>query len=151
MENILNLQVFHLANRNLTRKCVTGFPNGKQEVSQIGNTKQILVFSSPYSRGRDLYHLKSAGMAYFENQLHTFWSSSCLPNGKLAHLECYPLGKKSFYCSPNGNRVLYTRRPMVKTFQGVLPLVDKYKNDKKCICPPLVEHVYSCNHFIFSR
>ena len=69
MENILNLQVFHLANRNLTRKCVTGFQNGKQEVSQIGNTILILVLSSPYSGGggwgggEDLSYLKSASMA----------------------------------------------------------------------------------------
>ena len=62
MGNILDVQVCHLENRNLTRKCVTGFPNGKQEVSQIGNTRLILVLSSPYSRGEDLYHLKSADM-----------------------------------------------------------------------------------------
>ena len=53
-----------MGNRNLTRKCVTGFPNGKREVSQLGNTRLILVFSQPYSGGRgDVSHLKSADMA----------------------------------------------------------------------------------------
>ena len=63
MGNILDVHLFHLADRNLTKKCVTGFPNGKQEVSQIGNTRLILMLSSPYSGGGDFSHLKSAGMA----------------------------------------------------------------------------------------
>ena len=64
MGNILDVQVFHLENKNLTRKCVTGFQNGKQGVFQIGNTILILVLSSAYSRGwEDLSNFKSAGMA----------------------------------------------------------------------------------------
>ena len=59
MGHILDMQLIHLENRNLIRKCVTGFPNGKQAVSQMGNTRLILVLSEPYSGG----DLKSADMA----------------------------------------------------------------------------------------
>ena len=30
---------------------------------------------------------------------------------------------------------------MVKHFQGVLPVIDKYENNKRCICNPMVVHV----------
>ena len=48
------------------------------------------------------------------------------------------------------NTVLFSRllgyiksicRPMVKQFQGEIPLIDKYENDMKCICGHMVEHV----------
>ena len=30
---------------------------------------------------------------------------------------------------------------MVKHFQGILQVTDKYENDKKCICRPIADHV----------
>ena len=48
------------------------------------------------------------------------------------------------------NTVLFSRllgyikcicRPMVKQFQGEIPVIDKYENDMKCICGHMVEHV----------
>ena len=67
MENILNLQVFHLANRNLTNKCVTSFQNGKQEVSQIRNTGSIVVLSQPSSRMGEFSRYGLEKMAFSDN------------------------------------------------------------------------------------
>ena len=80
-------------------------------------------------------------VSHLVNQLCSFWSCSCLPNGKLAHLKYFPIREKNLSTvSPIGIE-LQTRRPLVKTFQGVFPVVVKYENHKKCICRPIAKHL----------
>ena len=60
----------------------------------------------------------------------------------------FPIREKNpFYCFPNGDRVVDTPS-YGKNFLRSFPC-DKYENQKKCICRPIAEHVFSCNHFIF--
>ena len=67
MGNISDVQIFHLANRNLARKCITSFPNEKQEVSKIRNTRSIVVLSQPYSRVGEFSRYGLEKMAFSDN------------------------------------------------------------------------------------
>ena len=46
---------------------------------------------------------------------------------------------------------LENRHPLVKTFHGVFPAIDKYENHRKCMCRPTAEHVFLCKYFFFSE
>ena len=55
-------------------------------------------------------------VSHLVNQLCSFWSCSCLPNGKLAHLKCFPSGKKSFLLFPKwGETWLSSRVQSIRT------------------------------------
>ena len=115
-------------------------------------------WDSPPPPGIGLRHQQNQYcLSYLGNLLFPIWEVThflfkfLFAKWKTCTSKMFPIREKNFSTVSQIGTELLTRCPMVKTSQGVFPVIDKYKNDKKCICPPLVEHVYSCNHFIFSR
>ena len=91
-------EIFHMPNRNFFRKCVTGFRNGKQEVSQIGNTRFILVFSSTNSwLGWGTYPTLNQQAWPSRNALFwkkwNGWTKTCFAIGRHIHFLPYSIAK----------------------------------------------------------
>ena len=90
------------------------------------------------------------------NLVFPIWETSCFPFGKqVTHFllkflfakwksckfKMFSIRDKTLSSISQMVTQRQTGSPMVKTFQGVFPVMDKYENHKKCICHPIAKHL----------
>ena len=86
-------------------------------------------------------------LSYLGNLLFPIWEVThflvkfLFAKWKTCTSKMFPIREKNFSTVSQIGTELLTRRPMVKTSQGVFPVIDKYKNHEKCICRPIAQHL----------
>ena len=86
-------------------------------------------------------------LSYLGNLLFPIWEVThflvkfLFAKWKTCTSKMFPIREKNFSALSQIGTELLTRGPMVKTSQGVFPVIDKYKNYEKCICRPIAQHL----------